>query len=436
MGNPRDPSATPQDDVENMSKFIINGGNKLNGAWRVQGMKNAATPILAATLLTRERCTIHNIPRISDLNHMLAILKDLGAEVSWLSEHTLQIQTKKIIKNEMDYLLTKRMRSSVLCLGPLLAATGYVRMPEPGGCNIGNRPLNTHIFALQALGAEVECEAQYYNISGAKLQGKEISLPEKSVTATENLLMAASITPGTTIIKNAAAEPHVACLVRFLRQMGADISGAGTHEIKVKGVSELQGAEFSVIPDQLEVGTIAILAALSGGEITISPVVSKDMAVIAAKLKEAGVDFIEQGESWLVRGSPGGLRPFQIETAPYPGFPTDLQAPFGVLATQAQGESLIRDPLYENRLGYMEELKKMGARAIVVDPHAARVIGPTPLTGQTIHSLDLRAGATLIIAALIAQGQSVIEEAEIIDRGYEAIDARLRALGADIRRVE
>jgi len=419
-----------------MSKFVINGGNKLNGAWRVQGMKNAATPIIAATLLTREQCVIHNIPRISDLGHMLAILEDLGAEVAWLDEHTLQIQTKKIIKNEMDYLLTKRMRSSVLCLGPLLAATGSVRMPEPGGCNIGNRPLDTHIFALQSLGAEVTREAQYYNISGVKLQGKDICLPEKSVTATENLLMAASIASGTTVIKNAAQEPHVVALVRFLRAMGAAISGEGTPEITVAGVAELHGAEFTVIPDQLEVGTIAILAALSGGEITVSPVVASDMAVISAKLKEAGVDFTEQGDTWVVRGSQGRLKSFQIETAPYPGFPTDLQAPFGVLATQAQGESLIRDPLYENRLGYMEELKKMGARTEVTDAHTARVTGPTPLSGQTIRSLDLRAGATLIIAALIAQGESVIEEAEIIDRGYEAIDLRLQSLGADIKRVE
>lgn len=420
-----------------MSKFIIQGGRELNGEWRVQGMKNAATPILAATLLTAEECVIHNIPRISDLDHMLAILRDLGAKVSWLDEHTLRIRTKEIKKTEMDYLLTKRMRSSVLFMGPMLARAGELRMPEPGGCNIGNRPLTSHLAGLAALGAEIIVEKNgYYHLRASHLSGREVTLHEKSVTATENLMTAAVLVQGKTIIKNAAEEPHVASLGRFLRALGADISGEGTDVITIKGAVHLHGAEFTVIPDQLEAGTMAVLGALTGGEIAISPIVPADMRIVADKLTEAGVKLEAEGTQWRVSGSRSRLKPFNITTAPYPGFPTDLQAPFGLLATQSGGESVICDRMYDSRLGYLNELVKMGARAESSDTHTARVFGPTALTGQSIHSLDLRAGATLVMAALAASGETVLNDAEIIDRGYERIDERLRALGADIRRVD
>lgn len=418
-----------------MAKFIIKGGNKLNGAWRVQGMKNAATPILAGTLLTREECVLRNVPRISDLEHMLAILRSLGAEIKWLDEHTLSIRTKEIKTTAMDYLLTKRMRSSVLFLGPMLAIKGQVTMPEPGGCNIGNRPLGAHFEAFKALGAKIEFTDKYYTISGNNLQGATINLLEKSVTATENIMMAAVAIPGKTIITNAAAEPHVAALGRFLRALGANISGEGTDIITIIGVDKFMGADFAIIPDQLEVGTIAVLGAVAGGEIHISPVVGEDMKVVAGKLKEAGVDLTEQGDSWIVRGKKD-LQAFNIATAPYPGFPTDLQAVFGVLATQAQGKSHIQDTMFENRLGYINELGSMGANGKIIDNHNADIYGPAALSGQSIQSLDLRAGATLVIAGLIAQGETVINNAEIIDRGYEAFDERLRQLGADIKRVE
>jgi len=403
----------------------------------VQGAKNAATPVLAATLLSREPSTIRNIPRISDISHMLEILEDLGASVAWKDEHTAVIHTPRIKKHEMDYLLTKRMRSSVLLMGPVLGALGKVRMPEPGGCNIGNRPLGVHFKGFEALGASVEYEQDgYYTIKANSLQGGKVELIERSVTATENMLMLAASIPEKTIISNAASEPHVVCLCDMLGRMGADIAGAGTGVITITGSNELTGVDFKLIPDQIEIGTIAVLAALCGGEISIAPVVPEHMAAIKGKLRDAGVSVAETEHAWVVAGSRETLKAFELTTAPHPGFPTDLQAPFGVLATQAAGKSIINDPMYENRLGYVEHLINMGASATIKDSHTARITGPAGLNGGAFDSLDLRAGATLIIAGLAATGQTVISQAEIIDRGYEKIDERLRALGADISRVE
>jgi len=419
-----------------MSRFIIKEGNKLSGNWRVQGMKNAATPVLAATLLTRDECILRNVPRIKDLDHMISILHTFGAKTEWKDDHTLSIQTPKIIRSDMDYLLTRRMRSSVLFMGPILSSMGKMRLPEPGGCNIGNRPLDAHFAAFKGIGAQIKRQDGYYNIIGKSLQGKEVELPEKSVTATENLIMAASIVPGKTIIKNAAQEPHVKCLAEFLNSMGAKISGQGSDTITIEGVDELHGTEFEIIPDQLEIGTIAVLAALASEQVVISPIIEEHMKAIADKLKEAGVDFDEKDGKWIVRGSKDKLRALDIKTEPYPGFPTDLQACFGVLATQCKGASKICDPMYENRLGYVNELIKMNAKAEIKDAHTALIQGSADLRGCEINSLDLRAGATLIIAGLIAKGETVLCDAENIDRGYENIDGRLRALGADIKRVE
>ncbi len=420
-----------------MSTFVINGGRTLSGPWRVQGMKNAATPCLAATLLSREPSTIRNIPDIRDISHMLSILSDLGATVARRDAHTVVVHAPEIKKHEMDYLLTKRMRSSVLLWGPLLAVKRSVRSPAPGGCNIGNRPLDAHLGAFAGLGALASLgEDGYYTIIGDSLQASTITLLERSVTATENALMLAATLPGSTVIRNAASEPHVMCLCDMLSRMGAAITGAMTDEITVKGSQNLMGVDFEIIPDQLEIGTIAVLAALCGGTVSISPVVPSDVSVIREKLEQAGVSVDESGDRWIVEGSRERLKSFEVETAPHPGFPTDLQAPFGVLATQAHGESRIHDPMYENRLGYLEKLVEMGARADIKDSHTALITGPTELSGCAVDSLDLRAGATLIIAGLAASGQTIVKGAEIIDRGYEAIDERLRSLGADITRVE
>jgi len=420
-----------------MSKFIIKGGNTLSGAWQVQGMKNAATPIVASTLLTEKECIIHNIPRIADIHQMLAILEYLGASIKWDNEHTLRISTQDIKTHELPYKLAKSMRSSVLFIGSMLSRCGEVIIPEPGGCSIGNRPLDVHFKALEALGAEItRREDGYYIISGSQLQAGNIELIEKSVTATENAMMAASSINGTSTIKNSAQEPHVECLGNFLESIGVKVIGAGTSEITITGTDNLKGTEFEVIPDMLEVGTIAVLGALCGDEISIAPVVPVHMRVVREKLEQAGVHIKETDNSWIVKNSKKELRSFVVETSPFPGFPTDLQAPLGLLATQSLGTSTIYDPMFENRLGYVEELIEMGARAKIKDAHTAIIKGPQQLKGKVLDALDLRAGATLVIAGLIGEGQTIISKAEIIDRGYEKIDERLRSLGADIVRVD
>jgi len=420
-----------------MPAFHIKGGSPLSGPWSVQGGKNAATPIVAASLLTDEECVIRNVPRIADMHQMLSILEYLGSVIVWEDEHTLRIRTKEVSTKRLDYHLAKSMRSSVLLIGPLLGRLGMLELPEPGGCSIGNRPLNAHFTVIEDLGGTVEKKDDgYYTISGGLFQGGVVRLIEKSVTATENAMMAASRIPHETVIENCATEPHIACLAGFLRSMGVTISGEGTRTITMTGSEKLDGCDYTIIPDQLEVGTIAVLAALTEGEIDIHPVVPKDMEAVERALRHAGVRMNIYQDRWIVQDSRDVLSGFDIAAAPHPAFPTDLQAPFGVLATQANGLSTICDPMYENRLGYLEPLVTMGALAEIHNEHVATITGPTPLSGSNLSSLDLRAGATLLIAALIAQGESVINAAEIIDRGYERIDERLRGLGADIQRVD
>ncbi len=417
-----------------MSKFIIEGGEALEGTIEVLGMKNAATPIIASTLLTSEECTISNVPRIVDVLRLIEILESLGAQIKWVGEHQLTICTKDVDIKSLDKKAVKSMRSSILLLGPLLARFQKVLMPEPGGCIIGNRPIDTHLYAFQKLGAKVTKENGYIYLEAKDLKGSLIILPEFSVTATENLIMAACLAKGRTEIRLAAAEPHVQDLISFLRKMGANIIWTGNHCLAVEGVEKLHGANHNLISDQIEVGTFAVAAAVSRGEVLIKNVMLEHLDIILLKLKEAGVNF-ELGENYLKIKPSTDLRAFRLQTLPYPGFPTDLQAPFSVLATQCRGTTLIQDPMYEGRMGYASELVKMGANAIVADPHRIIISGPTPLYGQEIKSFDLRAGATLIIAGLIAEGETIINEAEIVDRGYERIEERLGALGAKIRRV-
>lgn len=399
------------------------------------GMKNAATPILAATLLTKEPCLIHNIPKIKDVFRMIEILTGLGVQTKWADEHTLQIQANAVSWEKLPKDLVSAMRSSILLIGPLLARCGEVEIPEPGGCIIGNRPIDTHLYALEKLGARPCRENGVYKFQAKQLKGDTIILPEFSVTATENTLMAAVLAEGTTVIKLAAAEPHVQDLIVFLQKMGARVSGAGTHTLTIEGVKSLRGAEHQIIPDQIEVGTFAVAAAATRGEVIIGPIIPEHLEIILLKLKQANVNYLLEDGKLLVRPS-ANLKSFRLQALPYPGFPTDLQAPFGVLATQCGGTSLIQDPLYEGRMSYVNELIKMGANAIVADPHRVIISGPTPLYGQEIKSLDLRAGATLIIAGLVAEGETVINDAEIVDRGYEDIDGRLRKLGAKIERID
>lgn len=407
----------------------------MNGTIKVSGMKNAATPIIAATLLTKEDCVIDNIPQIADVLKMLGIIESLGGKVIWQGEHQVTISTRDIQVGLINEKAVAGMRSSILLLGPLLARFKSVSIPEPGGCIIGNRPIDTHLYALEKLGAKVSRENGHYKFQADNLSGATIILPEFSVTATENAIMAAALARGRTVIKLAAAEPHVQDLIKFLNNLGAKISGAGTHTLVIDGVLSLGGSSHAIIPDQIEAGTLAVAAAVTRGEVTIENIIPEHLEIILLILERAGVNF-ELGDNWLKIKKSSPFKAFHLQTMPYPGFPTDLQAPFGVLATQCVGTSLIQDPMFEGRLGYVQELIKMGANAIVADPHRVIITGPTPLYGQEIKSFDLRAGATLIIAGLIAQGQTVINEAEIVDRGYERIEERLGSLGARIRRVD
>jgi len=418
-----------------MSKFIIQGGKSLKGDIEVSGMKNAALPIIAATLLTKDECIIDNVPQITDVRKMLEILKSLGATCEWTGDHQVTISTKDASLGSIEQQKVKSMRASVLLLGPLLARFKEVRITEPGGCIIGKRPMDTHIHALRSLGAEVEPLDGEYHLKANGLKGADIVLPEFSVTATENSLMAAVLAEGVTTIKLAAAEPHVQDLIVFLNSMGAKIEGSGSHTLKIEGVSELRGTKHTLIPDQIEIGTWAVAGAVTQGEINIHPVVPEHLDMMMLKFDEIGVNAKIEGDVLQIRPS-SNLKAFKLQSMPYPGFPTDLEAPFGLLATQCKGTSLLHDPLFEGRMGYVNELIKMGANATICDPHRVLVTGPTPLFAREIRSYDLRAGATLLIAGLIAEGETVINEAEVVDRGYENIDERLSSLGASFKRSE
>lgn len=418
-----------------MSQFIIQGGKKISGEVSIGGMKNAAAPILAATLLTGGDCVIDRVPRLSDVEKIMEIMKRLGARIEWTGEHQVTVNCARVDLQNIDKKLVKSMRASILFLGPLLARFKEVTLPEPGGCIIGNRPIDAHLFALRALGAEISREKDFFHLKTVGLKGAEIVLPEFSVTATENAIMAAALAEGVTTIKLAAAEPHVQDLIGFLNKMGAKITGAGTHSLKIEGVKKLSGAKHELIPDQIEIGTFAVAAAATHGEIAIRPIVSEHLDKILSVLSSVGVNWEIKSDALLIHHS-HPLKAFKLQTMPYPGFPTDLQAPFGALATQCQGTSLIHDPLFEGRLGYINELIKMGANAVICDPHRVLITGPTPLYGQEIKSFDLRAGATMIIAGLIADGETILNEAEMVYRGYERIDEKLRALGAEMTFVK
>jgi UDP-N-acetylglucosamine 1-carboxyvinyltransferase len=421
--------------INEQVRLVIRGGKPLEGDIKVGGMKNAATPAIAATLLIQDTCVLQNVPRLLDVERMLDILRSLGAEVDWTGENELTINTSRADIVSLDAKAVKSMRSSILFMGPLLARFHEVVIPEPGGCIIGNRPIDTHLHALEELGAViVDKDDGLIKLTAQNLVGTTIILPEFSVTATENALMAAVTAQGTTIIKLAAAEPHVENLCQFLNAAGAKINGLGTHTLVIEGVKKLHGTRHRIIPDQIEVGTLAVLGALTKGTLNIRGVVPEHLDIILLLLKHIGVNFELKGDT-LVLFSTGQMRAFKLQTMPYPGFPTDLQSPFGVLATKCSGTSLIHDPMYEGRLGYINELLKMGANATICDPHRVVITGPTQLYGREIRGLDLRAGATLVIAGLVSTGETVLHGAEVIDRGYEKLAERLRAVGADIERI-
>jgi UDP-N-acetylglucosamine 1-carboxyvinyltransferase len=415
--------------------FEIIGGKKLKGAIEVRGSKNAATPILAATLLTGERCVIDNIPLIEDVFRMLEIMESMGAEIKWLGKRKISVRAKNIDPGKMDHEKVKKIRSSILLLGSLSARFDNFKLYHPGGCVIGARPMGTHFDALRKMGVETRQTGKYYFVSAKKRKSAKVVLKEFSVTGTENAMMLAAGIPRKTKIKIAASEPHVSDLGRFLIKMGAKIEGLGEHTLEITGAKNLRGANYKIIPDPVETATFLIMGVAARSPIKVKNAREDHLDLVLEKLREFGADF-KIGKNYIQVVPPRKIiAPEKVEARTYPGIPTDAQAPFGVLATQAAGKTLIYDTLYEGRLKYVQGIKKMGARTKIIDAHQMLVEGPTKLKGAVINSYDLRAGASLIIAALVAQGKTIIKDIYQVDRGYERIEERLQKLGANIRRI-
>ena len=416
-------------------KFLIKGGIPLSGEVEISGYKNAAGAILAAALLTEEESTIDNLPLVSDVLDQIEILKQMGAEIEWLGKRKIKINPKNINPERIPTDLFEKMRVSVLLIGPLLARFKKFKVPHPGGDKIGLRPIETHLEALKDFGVKVEQREGFYHFEKpTNLTGKKIVLKEFSVTATENLMMLTALTFGETKIEIAAAEPQVQDLGKFLKEMGGSIRGVGTHTIEIEGREKLGGANFSICPDPLEAGTFLIALAITGGEGKIKNINPDHLTMFLEKMREIGVNFEIVDNEILVKPSKE-FKPTKIQVLPYPGFPTDLQPHISVLLTQAKGKSLIHDPLYENRFQHLHELRKMGADIEITDPHRALIFGKTDLIGNKVNSNDIRSGAALILAGLIAKEKTLIENISQIERGYEKIDEKLKKLGAKIERV-
>ena len=427
-----------------MDRFVIEGGHRLSGSIRPAGNKNAALPLLAATLLSTEPITLHNMPEIGDVVTKRALLGALGVHISAVGDHSWRFHTPTLSESEPDTALARRIRTSMLLAGPLLARRGHVRLPRPGGDAIGRRRLDTHFQALQALGAKVESTPSEYVLSCRQLHGAEIFLDEMSVTGTEQAILAAVLAEGTTTISNAASEPHVQDLCNCLVSMGANISGIGTNYLVIEGVTSLRGTSYTIGPDYMEVGSFIGLAAVTGSEIRIVDARPREHRITQLTLGKLGVHFRADGNDIVVPGNQE-LRVREdahnaipkIQSMPWPGFPADLTSIALVVATQAQGTVLIHEALFESRLFFVDRLISMGAKIVLCDPHRAVVVGASKLYGEPdgLPSPDIRAGMTLLIAALCARGKSVIHNIAQIDRGYEAIEQRLQALGARIERT-
>ncbi len=427
-----------------MEAFVIDGGRRLGGTVKAAGNKNGALPILASTLLTSEPVTLTNVPRIRDVQTMLDLLDELGAEVSWTGPNEVRVHAADVSTHELDPMLCARMRASFLLAGPLLSRLGRASVPPPGGDVIGRRRLDPHIHAFARLGAEIEYREMHHELQApGGLRGEQIFLDEASVMATENTIMAAVLTPGETVIGNAACEPHVQDLCRFLVSLGAQIEGIESNVLRIHGVDSLTGGEWRIAPDHIEVGSLIGLAVMTASDITIEDTDPKDLIAILSAFKRLGVRVEIEGTSvrvpprqqLIVEDDLGGHIP-KIEDGPWPAFPADLTSIALTVATQAFGTVLIFEKMFESRLFFVDKLVGMGARIILCDPHRAVVTGPAQLVGQRMESPDIRAGMAMLLAGLSAEGQSTIGAAHQIDKGYERIDERLRALGAQIERVE
>ncbi|MFH1838406.1 MAG: UDP-N-acetylglucosamine 1-carboxyvinyltransferase [Candidatus Kuenenbacteria bacterium] len=416
-------------------KFIINGGKQLKGEVEIKGAKNLALKIIAASILSKQEIIVNNVPEIEDIKRMLEILKDLGAEIEKNNNCGYKISTKNINKIELCSNLAPKLRASIVLIGAMIARFGEAKLPYPGGCVIGMRPIDIFIEGFKALGVEVEENKNGFYFKAKKLKGAKFIFPIISVTATEALMMAATLAKGKTTLINTACEPEILALANYLNSCGAKIFGACTSTIIIEGVNKLSANVFNVIPDRIEAGTFAIIAAATKSDFIIKNCNPSHLEVPLLMLKKIGVNF-ETGKNYIHMLFSKNLKATNIITHEYPGFVTDLQAPFTVLLTQAQGMSLVHETIYEGRLFYIDKLNKMGANIILCDPHRAIINGPTKLYGKKVESPDIRAGMAMVIAALIAEGETEIDNIYQIDRGYEKIEERLQTLGAEIKRVD
>lgn len=416
--------------------IVIEGRRPLNGEVVVGGAKNAALPIIAASLLTADEVLLENVPYIEDIRTLVKVLHGLGVAARFEGPNVLRIKATRISRSVLPHDLAQQMRASFLIVGPLLARFGHAQAPHPGGCAIGSRPVSVDLKGFQSMGADVETDELDYIITAPRLQGRKLYLDYPSHTGTENLLMAACLAEGTTLIENASIEPEVSDLASFLCAMGARIQGAGTNTIRVDGASRLHGAVYRVMPDRMEAGTFALAAAITGGTVAMDGRVSRWMGALTDKLRYAGATVEIERELYQVTG-PKHLAPADIQTYPYPGFPTDLQAPFTATMTQARGNSSIHETMFDGRLQYISQLELMGASIDVSGSgRTAMVHGPSPLHGSEVCALDIRSGAAMVLAALAAEGRTTISNVVYIDRGYEDICTKLVSLGAEISQAE
>lgn len=424
------------DTARNMDKLIITGGTTLNGEIRISGAKNSALPILAATLVADEPVTICNVPHLHDITTTMELLGNMGVELVIDEKLNIEVHANTIKELYAPYELVRTMRASILVLGPLLARHGEAEVSLPGGCAIGSRPVNIHIDGLRAMGADIKVENGYIKASthGGRLKGAVLKPEIVTVTGTENLMIAATLAEGTTVIKNAAREPEVVDLADFLNSIGAKVSGAGTDTLTIEGVERLHGGTYNVLPDRIETGTYLVAAAITGGKVKLKDTRPDLLDSVLDKLREAGAD-IECGEDWISLDMHGKRpRAVDLETAPYPDFPTDMQAQFTALNCVAEGRGRIIETVFENRFMHVQELQRMGAK-IDLDGNIAITTGIERLTGAPVMATDLRASASLVLAGLVAEGETVVDRIYHIDRGYECIEEKLAQLGARIRRV-
>ncbi len=417
-----------------VDKLLIKGGISLNGAIAVSGAKNAALPILAGTLLSAEPVVVRNVPQLKDVATTITLLQSMGVEVTFDDKLNVEANAGNVVDRRAPYELVKTMRASILVLGPLVARFGEADVSLPGGCAIGARPVNLHVQGLEAMGADIKVENGYIHARADRLRGAHIVFDTVTVTGTENLMMAAALAEGETILENAAREPEVIDLADFLSAMGARISGAGTSAIKIEGVRELHGTDYTVLPDRIETGTYLVAAAMTGGKIRLDRAAPDHLEAVIAKLQEAGAD-IQFGDK-SIEIDMRGKRPkaVDIRTTPYPGFPTDMQAQFCAMNAMAEGVGTITETIFENRFQHVLELQRMGAD-IQIEGHTAVCRGVKKLTAAPVMATDLRASAGLVLAGLAAEGETLVDRIYHVDRGYERIEEKLRQLGAEIRRV-